>query len=489
MKPRVFILGLDGADDSSVGVAVRAGAMPNLMRRVNGTLRPLKSTPLPITPAAWAAAYTGYNPGKTGVLTFQRRIANTYRGRIVNSSDVGGRGFHTRLGERGKSVLSLGFPMMSPPPSSAGAVIVSGWDAAPNVPLTDDPETVELLRRNGYRVDDELTADASLLKKGITTRFAIMRELLAKHADWDCAMLYLGFIDGLGHRLGFGNTQTQELLAQTDRELGELFERFPADVSFIVCSDHGFGQFTQSFSVMQWLEEHGYLTLRSRTLRKSAHSIPGVELMDLEDGLIDWSSTRAFCWEAIGRHAAIALNLKGEYPSGIVSPREAFALGNEIITKLRETMDPVTGLPVIINARRREELFWGPNVSEFPELFLETAPGTTAYVAKRSRTEEGLILEQGTLHAGSFNSHCDDGLWGSSFAVSADELHVEDVAATVYALLHVPVPEDCDGANRSAMRALVGAGVGTTENAAEGSAYSPEEEEIVRKRLEDLGYL
>jgi len=489
MKPRVFVLGLDGADDHSVGVAFRAGIMPNLKRLVGDRLLPLKSTPLPITPAAWTSAYTGYNPGKTGVLTFQRHIPNTYRGRIVNSHDVGNSGFHTRLAEQGKKVLSIGFPMMSPPPACDGAIIVSGWDSAPNVPLANDAQTADMLLRHGYRIDDDLTADASLLRQGIGTRFSILRELLTVRSDWDCAMVYLGFIDSLGHRLGFGNTETQDLLAETDRELGQLLPHLPPDVSFIVCSDHGFGQFTQSFSVIQWLEESGYLTLRSRNLRKSSQGVPGVELMDLEDGLIDWSSTRAFCWEAIGRHAAIALNVKGTYPGGIVNPREAFALSGEIMEKLRATIDPATGQPIVVDARRREELFWGPKVSEFPELFLETARGTTAYIGKRARTENGFALEHGTLHAGRFNSHLDDGVWGSSFDVPADGLRVEDLAPTVYALLDVTIPEDCDGLNRSQRRTLVGATAGATADARESSAYSAEEEEIVRKRLEDLGYL
>ena len=489
MKPRVFILGLDGADDYSVGVAVRAGNMPNLTRLTGGRFLPLKSTPLPITPAAWTAAYTGYNPGKTGVLTFQRRIPNTYRGKIVNSNDVGDNGFHTRLAENGKKVISIGFPMMSPPPACHGAIIVSGWDSSPHVPLANDAQALEVLGRHGYRIDDDLTADPALLRQGISTRFSILGDLLAEHGDWDCAMVYLGFIDSLGHRLGFGNDETQELLAKTDKELGKLLPHLPSETPFIVCSDHGFGQFAQSFSVIQWLEEHGYLKLRSRNLRKSSHGTPGVELMDFEDGLIDWSSTRAFCWEAIGRHAAIALNTKGTYPGGVVNPRDAFALGGEIIEKLRTTVDPATCRPVVIDARRREELFWGARVSEFPELFLETAPGTTAYIGKRKRTESGFELEHGILHSGSFNSHHDDGVWGSSFEVPADDLRVEDLAPTVYALLDVPIPEDCDGVNRSPRRALVGATAGAAASTPENSAYSPEEEEIVRKRLEDLGYL
>lgn len=477
MKPRVFVLGLDGADDFSVGAAMRDGRMPTLSRLVNHRLYPLRSTPLPITPAAWTAAYTGLNPGKTGVLTFQRRLPGTYRGRIVSSQDVGDRGFYTRLAELGKDVVSIGFPMMSPPPPS-NAKIVSGWDSRPDVPLTNHDAIESIMARHGLRLEDELGADVQALSAGITARFAVLRELL-EAGEWDCAMLYLGFVDSLGHRRGFGNAETAELLAQTDRELESLVSSFPENVSFIVCSDHGFEGFGRSFSIMQWLEENGYLALRSRSFR-SADSIPGVDVMDLETGVIDWSRTRAFCWEAVGRHAAISLNLRGDYPHGIVNPREAYDLAKEIIERLLGTIDPSTGKPIVIDARRREELFWGPHVTEFPEVFLETAHGVTAFVAKRSRVEGGFDLEAGTIHDGSFNSHRDDGIWGSSFPVSASRLGVEDLAPTVYSLLGVDIPDDCDGTNLSPRE---------TQYAATVSAYSTEEEEIVRKRLEDLGYL
>jgi uncharacterized sulfatase len=477
MKPRVFILGLDGADDSTVGAAIREGRMPALARLINGRTQALRSTPLPITPAAWTAAYTGLNPGKTGVLTFQRRVAGTYRGRIVGSADVGDRGFHTALADAGKQVISIGFPMMSPPPNSR-ARIISGWDSRPDTPIANDDALAALAARHGLRIEDEFTPDAATLAKGITARFGLLDELL-RSSDWDCAMLYLGFIDSLGHRLGAGNARTKELLATTDSALAALAATFPENVSFIVCSDHGFGSFARSFSVMQWLEERGYLTLRSRSFR-SADSVPGIDLMDLETGVVDWSKTRAFCWEAVGRHAAISLNTRGDYPSGIVEPRDAYSLAKTIIEDLLATRDPANGEPLVVDARRREELFWGPCVSEFPEIFLETADNVTAFVGKRTRLDGGFDLEDGIVHNGPFSSHYADGIWGSSFAVPEARLGVEDLAATVYALLGVAAPPDIDGVNRSPAYAEV---------AATNGAYSSEEEAIVRKRLEDLGYL
>lgn len=481
MKPRVFLLGLDGADEHSVGAALRAGRMPNLARLTNNSLRPLRSTPLPITPAAWTAAYTGFNPGKTGVLTFQRRIPNSYRGRLVSSADVGDEALHLRLARLGKSVVSVGFPMMSPPQQSS-AVIISGWDSKPNAPLTNNSGAQAVLDELGYRIDDEFSTSVEVLAQGVRTRFQVLDRLL-KGREWDCAMLYFGFIDGLGHRLGFGNTQTQELLAIVDEELGAFLSRIDNQPAFIVCSDHGFGSFARSFSVMQWLEAEGYLTVRSTSF-KNEGMIPGVEVMDLESGLIDWSSTRAFCWESIGRHAAIAINTKGAYPRGTVSPRDAYSLTGEIIERLLSATEPRSGESLVINAQRREELFWGAHASAFPEIFIETAADTTAFIAKRRSIDGGYELEPGIVHDGRFNSHLADGLWGSSFSVDpSQQLRIEDVAPTVLAMLEAEIHPETDGENRSANAPV------TAKVPADAVPYSYEEEEIVRKRLEDLGYL
>lgn len=381
-------------------------------------------------------------------------------------------------------MLCVGAPMTSPPPPIARGVIIPGWDASPGRPMVSDPRYLALLDRVGYRIEDEFSHEVGVLANAMDARFSLMTELLQTH-DWDCAMLYFGFIDGLGHRFGAGNDKTPQLLEHCDQRLGDLLQTV-GDAAFIVCSDHGFGTFTRSFSVTQWLEANGYLTLRSRSFKSSNEGgVPGLEVMDLEDGVIDWDASSAFCWEGVGRHAAIALNVKGEYPRGCVSPRDAYALAGEIADRLRAQRDPKTRAKVVRDVKRREELFWGNHASEFPELFVELEFDTTAYVAKRKRVEGGFLLDDGIVHNGTFYSHFDDGIWGSSFAVASEQLKVEDLAPTVYALLDLPIPSDCDGENRSTRSAVLT----SVAASAHESAYSSEEEEIVRKRLEDLGYL
>jgi len=490
MSARVFLLGLDAADRHTVGTLLHAGRLPNLARLAAGSqAQPLPSTPLPITPSAWTAAYTGLNPGKTGVLTFER-AAGAYRTRIVNSRDVGDRGMHALLPRSGKRVISIGFPMTSPVPDVEGAIVVAGWDAVPESRLCNDPVWEKRLPDFGYRIEDEFSSDEETLRASIERRFRLAA-VMAESEPWDCLMLYFGFIDTLGHRLGFGNDVTPRLLEIVDREIGALMERLGAGVELAVCSDHGFGTFARSFSLLQWLESEGYLALRSRLFRGSGEGgIPGIEFMDLDSGVIDWAASRAFCYDAVGSYGGIRLNVRGRYPVGTVDPRDAWRLAEEIRERLLSVVDPVTGTRVIAKVSRREELFWGAHVPEFPELIVEAEPDTVVFVGKRRAVSGGFELEDGVVHRGPFNSHLPDGIWVSSFPVQPG-MRIEDVAPTICGVLGVDLPEDRDGIDRSNRRTKMADSANRVSCSSETAEqpYTSEEEELVRRRLEALGYL
>ncbi len=466
--------------------------MPNLARRVrSGTIAPLRSTPFPITPSAWAAAYTGLNPGRTGIAGFERP-ADGYSTRLVSARDLSSYPVHLRAARVGKRVCAIGFPLTAPAPAGAG-IVVAGWDVPPGAHMCNEPEWERRLASFEYRPEDEFASDEKTLANAVRARVALADGMLREEHP-HCLMLYLGFIDSLGHRLGYGNSLTGRLLEVADQAMGPmLLAAGEADV--LACSDHGFGEFRRAFSLVQWLESEGYLTLRSRHLRSSATGgIPGIELMELDDGVIDWNETSAFCPDAVGPVAGIRLNTVDSYPCGTIGQQDVPALCDEIAVRLLAASDPVDGSKLVRAVWRREQLFSGSHLHELPELVVQTTDDTVAYVAKRRISDGGFELEDGYAHAGKFGGHRMDGIWASSFDAGVEPLAIADVGATLMGLLELDV-SGLDGICRVPISTPKAANVegtsSTTQEAPDGeqNAYTPEEEAMVRRRLEALGYL
>lgn len=79
-KPKVVILGFDGADADLAAQWMDEGHLPNLAKlRDEGTFRPLESTIPSQTPVSWSTFATGLSPGRHGIFDFLRRDAQTYR--------------------------------------------------------------------------------------------------------------------------------------------------------------------------------------------------------------------------------------------------------------------------------------------------------------------------------------------------------------------------------------------------------------------------
>lgn len=78
-KPKVVILGFDGADAHLVEKWMNEGKLPNLAAlRDEGGFSPLQPTNPPQTPVSWSAFATGSNPGKTEIFDFLKRKPADY---------------------------------------------------------------------------------------------------------------------------------------------------------------------------------------------------------------------------------------------------------------------------------------------------------------------------------------------------------------------------------------------------------------------------
>jgi predicted AlkP superfamily phosphohydrolase/phosphomutase len=87
-KPKVVILGFDGADAKLVSQWMDEGKLPNLARlRDDGSFSPLQPTNPPQTPVSWSSFATGSNPGKTRIFDFLMRNPADYLPDFAMSSE------------------------------------------------------------------------------------------------------------------------------------------------------------------------------------------------------------------------------------------------------------------------------------------------------------------------------------------------------------------------------------------------------------------
>ena len=78
-RPKVVIIGFDGADTGLVEQWMDEGLLPNLAAlRDEGTYAPLQPTNPPQTPVSWSSFATGTDPGRTEIFDFLKRNPDDY---------------------------------------------------------------------------------------------------------------------------------------------------------------------------------------------------------------------------------------------------------------------------------------------------------------------------------------------------------------------------------------------------------------------------
>ncbi len=214
---------------------------------------------------------------------------------------------------------------------------------------------------------------------------------------------------------------------------------------------------------------------------------------------INWEQTQAYSyyWET-----APWVNLRGRQPQGIVAPGDQYEqIRQQLIELISSAADAVTGQPAASRVFRREELYSGPHLDVIPDIgvwwnqkITLEGPLIADFEGRRLKVKPAIPVP------GITGGHAPDGTVivhgpGVRSAAKIEHARIEDIAPTLLTLLDQPVPDYMDGAalNECFTEPLP---VGT-DRAAEmgaderrqGPAYSPDEEDIIRDRLRDLGYL
>lgn len=544
---RVVVIGIDGADFQLIEPWAQAGYLPTLARLMQqGVASPLRSTLRPESSVAWTTFATGTNPGKHGIFGFVGVETGTYQYRINNARHTHGRRFWQIAGAAGKRVLVVNVPMTYPPEPVNGALVAGMLTPSLESDFTYPPELKAALRTAipGYVIDvDKMgLADHDYIQQLIQSVQARGQALqyLAGARDWDLLVAVFTETDRLQHFFWADRDTTHPLRSQRahphpeailqvyreiDTALQQLLGSLESDVSVLLVSDHGFNGCARRFYVNAWLQQVGFLTLtetipvtgrlaswishlrRIPWLRTLKRYVPGLRHQALTRTLqqqtllhlIDWKNTQAF----FSDEGAIRINLRGREPEGIVSLGADYeTLRSVLIEQLLALRDPLTEHPVIAAVYRREALYTGPYVVDAPDLIIEPQREHANAAHNFILASHAPSWSDSTILDSSFPYTANHTLTGIFIAHAPDkippgrhvEAHIEDIAPTVLAMLGVPISEKLDG---RVLEELFAPGIlqvrlsahETGTDARQNSVFTASEEEKIRSRLQDLGYL
>jgi len=512
-KRKVFILGLDGATFDILKPLIEEGAMPNLaavMRQ--GVHAKLNSTILHHSPPAWTSFSTGKNPGKHGVLGFTKMSPTSYKLDLVYGSHNREKTMWEVLGDLGKKVIVMNIPMTYPPKPVNG-ILFSGLDTpSTDVQFTYPPELREEilgvapgykinLHLGGYLHNDKRRIKAiKIMQSAIRERVKAVLYLMKKY-PWDFFTVRFNSPDNVQHQfwsyMDKGHPEYNEkspailknAIKFIYKELDEVVYRICKNLdsnntSLVIMSDHGAGpRVGKSIFVNEWLKSNGYLfkigeekgnrlvqllddvnfTLKEKVLSFLLKTIsPDIkgQLMKLipfaasktatylRFSSIDWPKTRAFAGEVEG----IRINIKGKFPQGTVGKQVYESLRTEIIEGLKSLKDSESGQCIFKGVFRREEIFEGDGVEEFPDIVLK--PEDKYYISPKFFRRGNKIPHDFLKRDGHWRkisgSHRQYGIFimrgpDCKQDVQIDPANIMDIFPTVLYQLHLPLPDDLDG--------------------------------------------
>lgn len=559
-SPKLLIIGLDGATFDVLGPLAERGHMPNLaMLMEKGCWGRLASTVPPFTAAAWSTFITGRNPGSHGVISFRKRDRYNYD--VQGSGFVDARHFDETLWEilsvAEKRVGIVNVPLTFPARPVNG-YMVAGMLTPPDADHFTFPR--QFFRRLGtdYVVDVDFVRDEEGFRtKGFPSKGQMLHEIrnmsrtralacarLLEDEPWDLFMVVFTSTDRVLHffwddleaflhqeqRSVANQPEIQAYFRELDEGIGRLTHLAGPSSTVFVMSDHGFGAApTRRFYLNVWLEQLGLLRRRAaegkfdleywrvvvgrhkrvkavlrRLLPQSTQDTLTTVAASVSDDIIDWPATAAYFVPIYFHVCGVELNLSGGRREGIVEPGAAYeSLRQRIIDAAQSLRDPRDGRPIVEKAVRREELYHGPHVDEFPDVVLVLNPD---YIPGGSLAGSSLV--ESHLHAMRPGEHRQDGIFiAAGPAVlplgELPNLDLLDVPPTALYAMDVPVASSFDGrvmeqifdatyvrAHAIAVQDYSAAVSGFRANRAlAGTGYSLDDEVAVEDRLRGLGYL
>lgn len=517
-KPKLLIIGIDGATFDIIKPLAAAGELPALAGLMGrGAHCLLKSTIPPISPCAWTTFGSGVRPGKHGVLDFCYPVAGTYHLARSYATHSRSRSVWELLEQAGLSVGLYNMPWSNPVAARRGYVI-GGFDMLGTAQHCNPPRLAhEIAAALGPDAlaswscwDDDGNLPPAALDVEVDRNTAVARYLLTHHPTEVFAAVYL-LSDRVQHFLyaadvdfANGDDPRARLLLHTykslDNAVSQLLGLVPEDATVLVASDHGARPVRGSLNLDAILAHLGVLayreglphwsemlaprpSLRRRLLDPIWHRIRDVVRRRLprararirftprsrQFSAVDWSRTKAFSW---GFSPLFRVNLRGREPRGVVEPADYDAFCDDLAAQLRAYRHPDTDEPVFELVEKAADLYQGPHAKAFADLVAMTKDCAYATNVRIPHPEAPVVLDEQVQIAYRrmahhkpplpiVSHHHPDGVCIlAGPGIPAEEqmrgpASIADIAPTLLYLLGQPIPLEMDG---QAMSGLLGSG-------------------------------
>ncbi len=153
----------------------------------------------------------------------------------------------------------------------------------------------------------------------------------------------------------------ERVYERMDEALAKCMDALGDDATYIVMSDHGFGNFRRQFGLNTWLRNEGYLVSEKGVLEGERDASGNWK------SSTRWNRTKAY---GLGLNG-IYLNIAGREREGIVRPEDRVALCEEIKARLLAVVDPENpSVHPIRYVYRREECYSGDKLADAPDLII-----------------------------------------------------------------------------------------------------------------------
>ncbi|MBN1550192.1 alkaline phosphatase family protein [bacterium] len=341
---RVLILGLDCAEPQLVFNAFSEHLSTISSIAENGSAGILRSTDPPLTIPAWVSMVTGLDPGSLGCYGIRLRKDYSYSPlSLAFSNTVTAKRIWNIIADYGMHSILIGIPQTYPVSPVKGVCVAGMLTPNTNCVYTY-PENLKYEIEqivNGYVIDvpDFRTVPPGKLLDIIIDmtrkRFRLLRHLLSTR-PWEFAMLVEIGLDRLHHCFWHYWDEAHPLYTENspfkfamldyykllDHEIARVLEIIPEDTAIFIVSDHGAQAMQGGVRINEWLQQKGYLVLKSNVKKRQSLNL----------SMVDWSKTRV--WGEGGYYCRLFFNVKGREPQGMISKDEYDRFRYEVASEI-----------------------------------------------------------------------------------------------------------------------------------------------------------